>query len=153
MIELLQRLDQRKLYFAIGGSKVRSLERLIEGKILKDRKHITDVSKYVLSIYGTDLLYEEKIRRLLFGLIKPEKLKKAAHKFSKKSFDNHSDNALTLSLVPWRKNSELVYFIAQELSREANTVGAKSIDGLVSSYVVRIKTEIDKIREQLQNVE
>jgi len=44
-------------------------------------------------------------------------------------------------------------FIAQELSREANTVGAKSIDAFVSSYVVKIKSEIDKIREQLQNVE
>ncbi|MCM8771380.1 MAG: YicC family protein [Candidatus Omnitrophica bacterium] len=44
-------------------------------------------------------------------------------------------------------------FIAQELSREANTVSAKSIDAWVSSYVVKIKSEIDKIREQLQNVE
>lgn len=44
-------------------------------------------------------------------------------------------------------------FIAQELAREANTVGAKSIDAWVSSYVVKIKSEIDKIREQLQNVE
>ena len=44
-------------------------------------------------------------------------------------------------------------FIAQELGREANTVGAKSVDALVSGYVIKIKTEIDKIREQLQNVE
>jgi len=44
-------------------------------------------------------------------------------------------------------------FIAQELSREVNTVGAKSIDAIISSNVVEMKSEIEKIREQLQNVE
>lgn len=44
-------------------------------------------------------------------------------------------------------------FIAQEMQREINTVGAKSIDAAVSGKVVQIKSEIEKIREQLQNVE
>jgi len=44
-------------------------------------------------------------------------------------------------------------FIAQELSREANTMGAKSIDAIISSSVVAMKSQIEKIREQLQNVE
>jgi len=44
-------------------------------------------------------------------------------------------------------------FIAQELSREANTIGAKSVDALVSGNVVAMKSQIEKMREQLQNVE
>jgi uncharacterized protein (TIGR00255 family) len=44
-------------------------------------------------------------------------------------------------------------FIAQEMQREANTMAAKSCDGMVSSRVVQIKSQIEKIREQLQNVE
>ena len=44
-------------------------------------------------------------------------------------------------------------FIAQELSREVNTVGAKSIDAIISSSVVDMKSQIEKTREQLQNVE
>ncbi len=44
-------------------------------------------------------------------------------------------------------------FIAQEMQREANTMAAKSCDGRVSSKVVQIKSQIEKIREQLQNVE
>jgi uncharacterized protein (TIGR00255 family) len=44
-------------------------------------------------------------------------------------------------------------FIAQEMQREANTMAAKSCDGAVSSKVVRMKSQIEKIREQLQNVE
>ncbi|MDD5155420.1 MAG: YicC family protein [Candidatus Omnitrophica bacterium] len=44
-------------------------------------------------------------------------------------------------------------FIAQEMQREANTMAAKSCDGILSSKVVQIKSQIEKIREQLQNVE
>ena len=44
-------------------------------------------------------------------------------------------------------------FIAQEMQREANTMGAKSCDATVSSRVVEIKSQIEKIREQLQNIE
>lgn len=44
-------------------------------------------------------------------------------------------------------------FISQELQRETNTIGAKSQDGVISGLVIKIKTQVEKIREQLQNVE
>ena len=44
-------------------------------------------------------------------------------------------------------------FILQELLREANTMGSKSQDGLISEQVIEIKCELEKIREQVQNVE
>lgn len=44
-------------------------------------------------------------------------------------------------------------FIAQELNREANTVAAKSQDYQISKAVIEVKAEIEKIREQVQNVE
>lgn len=44
-------------------------------------------------------------------------------------------------------------FIAQEMQREANTMGAKSCDSLISAKVVQIKAQIEKIREQVQNIE
>jgi uncharacterized protein (TIGR00255 family) len=44
-------------------------------------------------------------------------------------------------------------FIAQEMQREANTSAAKSFDPTVSARVVKIKSRIEKIREQVQNVE
>lgn len=44
-------------------------------------------------------------------------------------------------------------FIAQEMQRETNTIGAKSLDGMISEYVVLLKGEIEKIREQAQNIE
>jgi uncharacterized protein (TIGR00255 family) len=44
-------------------------------------------------------------------------------------------------------------FIAQEMHREANTIGAKANDFPISKEVIKIKSQIDKIREQVQNVE
>ncbi|WAM32595.1 YicC/YloC family endoribonuclease [Caldicellulosiruptor naganoensis] len=44
-------------------------------------------------------------------------------------------------------------FIVQEMNREANTIGAKSIIYEISSCVVSLKDELEKIREQVQNIE
>jgi uncharacterized protein (TIGR00255 family) len=44
-------------------------------------------------------------------------------------------------------------FIAQELSREINTTGAKAQDIDISRWVIQVKEQIEKIREQAQNVE
>lgn len=44
-------------------------------------------------------------------------------------------------------------FLIQELNREANTIGSKSNDIEITSAVVMLKSEIEKLREQAQNVE
>ncbi|MDB6037788.1 MAG: hypothetical protein JWM99_1629, partial [Verrucomicrobiales bacterium] len=44
-------------------------------------------------------------------------------------------------------------FLAQELNREINTIGSKSSDSLISREVVHLKAELEKFREQVQNVE
>ncbi len=44
-------------------------------------------------------------------------------------------------------------FIAQEMNREANTILSKSNDREVTDHAILLKTEIEKIREQIQNIE
>lgn len=44
-------------------------------------------------------------------------------------------------------------FIVQEMNREANTILSKSNDLEVSNYGIELKTEIEKVREQIQNIE
>jgi uncharacterized protein (TIGR00255 family) len=44
-------------------------------------------------------------------------------------------------------------FLTQEMHREINTLGSKSSDSDISLYVVKLKSELDKIREQVQNIE
>jgi uncharacterized protein (TIGR00255 family) len=44
-------------------------------------------------------------------------------------------------------------FLLQEMNREANTIGSKSPDAEISQMVVDIKTELSRLREQVQNIE
>ena len=44
-------------------------------------------------------------------------------------------------------------FIAQEMNREANTILSKSTDLEISNCAIELKTEIEKVREQIQNIE
>jgi uncharacterized protein (TIGR00255 family) len=56
-----------------------------------------------------------------------------------------------------RKSKEpvgrMLDFLAQEMNREINTIGAKANDRLISREVVTLKAELEKFREQAQNVE
>ena len=44
-------------------------------------------------------------------------------------------------------------FLVQEMNREANTIGAKANDLDITKYMLDIKAEVEKIREQVQNIE
>ena len=44
-------------------------------------------------------------------------------------------------------------FLIQEMNREANTIGSKSNDGEITSSMLELKAEIEKVREQVQNIE
>lgn len=44
-------------------------------------------------------------------------------------------------------------YLAQEMAREANTMGSKANDPEIARWVIDLKTEIERIREQVQNVE
>ncbi len=44
-------------------------------------------------------------------------------------------------------------FLIQEVNRESNTIGSKCCDVSIAQVVVDLKAEVEKIREQVQNVE
>jgi uncharacterized protein (TIGR00255 family) len=56
-----------------------------------------------------------------------------------------------------RKSAEpvgrMLDFLAQEMNREVNTIGSKANDSRISRAVITLKTELEKFREQAQNVE
>lgn len=67
-------------------------------------------------------------------------------------FRSHLDqftSALKAEEAPGRR----LNFILQEMNREANTIGAKCNDFDISSLAISLKQEIEKLREQVQNVE
>ena len=59
-------------------------------------------------------------------------------------------NIVTNSTQPDGKKLD---FLVQEMNREANTIGSKANDISITEYMLDIKSEIEKIREQVQNIE
>ncbi len=62
-------------------------------------------------------------------------------------------NLFRQSLASEHAEGRKLNFIAQEIHREVNTLGAKSGDTAIASLAVAMKDELEKIREQVQNVE
>ena len=50
-------------------------------------------------------------------------------------------------------NGRSLDFIVQEMNREFNTIGSKSSDLDITNLVITAKGEVEKIREQVQNIE
>jgi len=44
-------------------------------------------------------------------------------------------------------------FLIQEMGREVNTIGSKSMESKISHLIVDMKSELEKMREQIQNIE
>lgn len=66
-----------------------------------------------------------------------------------RSHIDHTRNELTAGGSVGRK----LDFIAQEMNREANTILSKANDLTVSDIAINLKTDIEKVREQIQNIE
>jgi uncharacterized protein (TIGR00255 family) len=66
-----------------------------------------------------------------------------------RSHNKYFLDALTKGEAAGRK----LNFLIQEMNREANTIGSKSNDAAIAHLVIGLKEELEKIREQLQNIE
>ena len=104
---------------------------------------------------------EENVKRMLLNVPADDnRLAQEVAIFAEKSditeeivrFKSHLDqfrHYLTLEDVVGRK----LDFLIQEINREVNTIGSKTADSSVSGIVVEMKAELEKLREQVQNVE
>jgi len=66
---------------------------------------------------------------------------------------NHVDNFNRTIRKASGEVGKKLDFIAQEMHRETNTIGSKASDYRISNAVIDVKSEIEKIREQLKNIE
>jgi uncharacterized protein (TIGR00255 family) len=67
-------------------------------------------------------------------------------------FKSHIDQVIDL-LESNDSVGRKVDFLIQEMNREVNTIGSKSNDSDISKDVVEIKSELSRLREQVQNLE
>jgi len=110
-------------------------------------------------------LYEEKLQERLSklladGTIDPARLAQEVAIMADRSditeelvrLQSHRDQffaTLQLNEPVGRK----LDFLLQEINREVNTIGSKANDAVIASSVVELKAELEKIREQVQNIE
>lgn len=66
--------------------------------------------------------------------------------------DSHFEG-VDRALTAGKPAGKVLEFLAQELGREINTVGAKSKDALISHHVIEMKSILEKFREQVRNIE
>jgi len=67
-------------------------------------------------------------------------------------FKSHLANLLSLLKTPTIEKGKRIDFTLQELGREINTIAAKCSDVTISSLAINIKVELEKAREQAQNI-
>lgn len=68
-------------------------------------------------------------------------------------FRSHLTQFRSLLKIKTQSVGKKMDFLGQEMMRETNTIAAKSQDSSVSKEVVEIKSELERIREQVQNIE
>lgn len=100
------------------------------GELLKDTQIEESILATEVILYADKTCVDEEIVRL-------------------KSHINHMKETLKDGIEIGRK----LDFIAQEMNREANTILSKINDIEVSNRAINLKTDIEKIREQIQNIE
>ena len=109
------------------------------------------------------LLQISRIKNRTSALLKESKSKMTPDEFSsyQKSNDIHEELARLAHYIDEAKmllkqaegSGKKMDFIAQEMQRETNTIGSKVQDKEVAAAVIAIKSKVEKIREQSNNVE
>ena len=125
----------------------------------KEIKEVRALYPDVVKKYRSALL--ERIEKAGLNLpIDDERLLKEISFFADRSDISEELTRLESHLAQFahhlRKNvpvGRTLEFITQEIFRELNTLGAKSNDAAISQHVVACKSELEKIREQIQNLE
>ena len=125
-------------------------------------------SVHLIEKESSDLLFhyqqrlKERIAALTRGMVEidPERITQEAAFLADKSDISEEIVRVTSHIKQFRSimNSEepagrKLNFLLQELHREFNTMGSKTEKAHVSHTIVEVKSELEKIREQLQNVE
>lgn len=141
-----------------GGSLAQNLQEKLD-VLDKFRVQLTELSSKAVTEYHARLI--RRIQELTEGIdIDPNRLAVEVALFADKSDITEELVRIESHLKQIYKTLELnepigrkLDFIVQELNREINTIGSKGNDLQISQIVIQFKSELEKIREQIQNIE
>tara|TARA_R110002020_G_scaffold303939_2_gene519430 strand:- start:46968 stop:47825 length:858 start_codon:yes stop_codon:yes gene_type:complete len=139
-----------------------------EGQVLKEdfQLRVKNIEEYLEEVIAIDPQRIESVRERLNKAVNDLKAEVDPNRFEqeltyylekyditeeKVRLKNHLDY-FTKSLYSSDSNGKKLAFISQEIGREINTIGSKSNYAPMQQVVVRMKDELEKIKEQLLNV-
>ena len=111
------------------------------------REHMDKVQARMRELLGTATVDEQRL--LTEAALFADKIAVAEESVRLRSHISQLEHMLAGNEAVGRK----LDFLVQEINREANTIGSKAQDVQLARVVVDIKAEIEKIREQIQNIE
>lgn len=144
------RLDEGKVLGSMLGNCCQVIEESLEKVKDLDPRRVTRIRERlknnVVSFFGEEGFDTNRLEQEIIFYV--EKLDINEEKVRLKS---HIDYFLQALREP-QSNGKKLGFIAQEIGREINTIGSKSNDAEIQKHVVVMKEELEKIKEQLNNV-
>jgi uncharacterized protein (TIGR00255 family) len=144
------RIDEGKVLGSMLANCCRVIEQSLESVKELDPKRVARIRERlknnVVSFFGEEGFDTNRLEQEIIFYV--EKLDINEEKVRLKS---HLDYFMEALREP-HSNGKKLGFIAQELGREINTIGSKSNDAEIQKHVVVMKEELEKIKEQLNNV-
>ncbi len=152
----LERLNEMR------GREGQALEKDLEAHLSlveNLRRQIAERAPEVVTAYKTKL--ETRVRELLQGAEPdPARLAQEVAIMADRCAIDEELSRLASHAAQFRtylkvqgETGKKIDFLIQEMNREANTIGSKASDAAIAQLVVDLKSEIEKLREQIQNVE
>jgi uncharacterized protein (TIGR00255 family) len=169
-------IDPEEAWETISGALDEAVDSLItmkekEGEILCDDfiEHLTLTEEYIRNLElrspKVALEYQERLRERIAELaggveVDEARVSQEIAILAEKSDINEETVRLASHIVQFKEMikegkpiGRKLDFLLQEMHREINTIGSKSGDLEISHNVIEIKTELAKLREQVQNIE
>lgn len=140
--ELAQDLEKRIHWMEKTLDEV---ERLSKDRIPEERK---DLHERIAQLIEDKFVIDQNRLELEIALM-VDKLDITEECVRYRSHNKFFLEALAKNEMAGRK----LNFLVQEMNREANTIGSKSNDASIAHMIIGLKEELEKIREQLQNIE
>ncbi len=139
----------------------KSLKKDIEKRLIHIEKKITKIEN--LAPMVKKKVFEKlktKIQVLVGNLKEDNAIRELAPLLEKLDiteeivrFRSHNKQFFSLLKFEDKIVGKKMDFLVQEMLREANTISSKSPDSQITSFIIDIKTELERIREQIQNIE
>lgn len=168
--------DQEQLEVLAGEVLNEAIDNLLKMRHIEGRQLVVDLQDRLAILYGyrrqlAELAPEmvsdyrirliKRIQELTEGIeVDPNRLATEVAIFADKSDINEELVRIESHLRQFQKTLDLnepigrkLDFMVQELNREINTIGSKANDLRISQIVIEFKSELEKIREQIQNIE